>query len=118
MAGHSKWANIKHRKGRADAQRGKIFTKLIREVTVAAREGGGDEANNPRLRSAILNAKAENMPSANIERAVKKGIGELEGDSYEGAVYEGYHSRNNLVYTLDFYHPPPSALTWSTHIEV
>lgn len=90
MAGHSKWANIKHRKGRADAARGKLFTRLIREITVAAREGGGDEANNPRLRAAILNAKSENMPAANIERAVKKGTGDLPGESYESAVYEGY----------------------------
>ena len=90
MAGHSKWANIKHRKGRADAARGKLFTRLIREITVSAREGGGDEANNPRLRAAILNAKSENMPSTNIERAVRKGTGDLPGESYEGAVYEGY----------------------------
>ncbi len=90
MAGHSKWANIKHRKGRADAARGKLFTRLIREITVTAREGGGDEANNPRLRAAILNAKSENMPAANIERAVKKGTGDLPGESYESAVYEGY----------------------------
>lgn len=90
MAGHSKWANIKHRKGRADAARGKLFTRLIREITVAAREGGGDEANNPRLRAAILNAKSENMPAANIERAVRKGTGDLPGESYESAVYEGY----------------------------
>ncbi len=90
MAGHSKWANIKYRKGRADAARGKLFGKLIREITVAAREGGGEEANNPRLRAAVLNAKSENMPAANIERAIKKGTGALPGESYEGAVYEGY----------------------------
>jgi YebC/PmpR family DNA-binding regulatory protein len=90
MAGHSKWANIKHRKGRQDAARGKLFTKLIREITVAAREGGGDEDANPRLRSAVLNGKAENMPAANIERAIKKGTGELEGESYDSAIYEGY----------------------------
>ena len=90
MSGHSKWANIKHRKGRQDAARGKLFTKLIREITVAAREGGGDDEANPRLRSVILNAKSENMPAANIERAIKKGTGELEGASYESAVYEGY----------------------------
>ena len=90
MAGHSKWANIKHKKGRADAARGKLFTRLIREITVSAREGGGDEANNPRLRAAILNAKSENMPAANIERAIKKGTGDLPGESYESAVYEGY----------------------------
>ncbi|MDA0745963.1 MAG: YebC/PmpR family DNA-binding transcriptional regulator [bacterium] len=90
MAGHSKWANIKHRKGKNDAARGKLFTKLIREITVAAREGGGDETANPRLRTAILSAKSENMPAANIDRAVKKGTGELPGESYESAVYEGY----------------------------
>jgi len=90
MAGHSKWANIKHRKGRQDAARSKIFTKLIREITVAAREGGSDEDANPRLRAAVLNAKSENMPAATIERAVKKGSGELEGESYESAIYEGY----------------------------
>lgn len=90
MAGHSKWANIKHRKSRQDAARGKVFSKLIREITVAAREGGGEEANNPRLRAAVLNAKAENMPAVNIERAIKKGTGDLEGASYESAIYEGY----------------------------
>ena len=91
MSGHSKWANIKHRKGKQDAQRGKVFTKLIREITVSAREGGGDEANNPRLRAAILAAKAENMPSTNMERAIKKGTGELEGGAaFESAIYEGY----------------------------
>lgn len=90
MAGHSKWANIKHRKGKQDAARGKVFTKLIREITVAAREGGGDESNNSRLRSAVLAAKSENMPAANIDRAIKKGTGELEGESYEAAIYEGY----------------------------
>ena len=90
MAGHSKWANIKHRKGKQDAARGKTFTKLIREITVAAREGGGDEATNPRLRSAVLAGKAVNMPAANIDRAIKKGIGDIEGESYEAAIYEGY----------------------------
>ena len=90
MSGHSKWSTIKHKKGRNDAKRGKLFTKLIREVTVAAREGGGDEASNPRLRAAVLSAKSENMPAANIERAIKKGIGELPGESYEAAIYEGY----------------------------
>ena len=73
MSGHSKWANIKHRKGRQDAARGKLFTKLIREITVATRDGGGDEEANPRLRAAVLNAKSVNMPAANIERAIKKG---------------------------------------------
>ena len=90
MSGHSKWANIKHKKSRNDAARGKLFTKLIREITVAARESGGDEASNPRLRGAVLSAKAENMPAANIERAIKKGIGDLPGETYEGAIYEGY----------------------------
>ncbi|MDA8139447.1 MAG: YebC/PmpR family DNA-binding transcriptional regulator [Desulfobacteraceae bacterium] len=90
MSGHSKWANIKHKKGAADARRGKIFTKLIKEITMAAREGGGDATTNPRLRTAIIDAKAENMPKDNIERAIKKGTGELEGVSYEESTYEGY----------------------------
>jgi len=90
MSGHSKWSSIKHKKGVADARRGKIFTKLIREITVAARMGGGDPGGNPRLRAAIAAAKAENMPKENIERAIKKGTGELEGTAYEEASYEGY----------------------------
>lgn len=90
MSGHSKWSSIKHKKGAADAKRGKIFTKLIKEITVAARMGGGDADGNPRLRSAIAVAKAENMPKENIERGIKKGTGELEGVSYEEANYEGY----------------------------
>ncbi|SCY78009.1 YebC/PmpR family DNA-binding transcriptional regulator [Desulfoluna spongiiphila] len=90
MAGHSKWANIKHKKGREDAKRGKIFTKLIKEVTVAARMGGGDPSANPRLRSAIAAARAENMPKDTLERAIKRGTGELEGVNYEDIVYEGY----------------------------
>ena len=90
MSGHNKWSSIKHKKGAADAKRGKIFTKLIREITVAARLGGGDPDGNPRLRSAISLAKSENMPKENIERAIKKGTGELEGVSYEEASYEGY----------------------------
>ena len=91
MSGHSKWSSIKHKKGAADAKRGKMFTKLIKEITVAARMGGGgDQASNPRLRSAVLAAKAENMPKENIERAIKKGTGELEGVSYEEITYEGY----------------------------
>ncbi len=90
MAGHSKWANIKHRKGAADAKRGKVFTRLIKEITVAARIGGGDINSNPRLRTAVAAAKAENMPKDNIERGIKKGTGELEGVSYEEIVYEGY----------------------------
>ncbi|HIC85321.1 MAG TPA: YebC/PmpR family DNA-binding transcriptional regulator [Desulfobacterales bacterium] len=90
MSGHSKWSSIKHKKAAVDAKRGKIFTKLIREITVAARLGGGDPTGNPRLRAAIAAAKAENMPKENIERAIKKGTGELEGTSYEEANYEGY----------------------------
>jgi len=90
MAGHSKWANIKHRKGRQDALRGKIFTQLGKEITIAAREGGGDEDMNPRLRLAIKKAKAQDMPKDNIERAVKKGTGDLEGQSLEEYTYEGY----------------------------
>jgi YebC/PmpR family DNA-binding regulatory protein len=90
MSGHNKWSTIKHKKGAADARRGKIFTKLIKEITVAARMGGGDQGSNPRLRSAILAAKSENMPKDNIDRAIKKGTGELEGVSYEEVLYEGY----------------------------
>ncbi|WP_136798720.1 YebC/PmpR family DNA-binding transcriptional regulator [Desulfosediminicola ganghwensis] len=90
MAGHSKWANIKHKKGAADAKRGKIFTRLIKEITVAARMGGGDIDGNPRLRSAVASAKAENMPKDNITRAIKKGTGELEGEVYDEILYEGY----------------------------
>ena len=90
MSGHSKWSSIKHKKGAADAKRGKIFSKLIKEVTVAARIGGGDPSGNPRLRTAIQAAKAENMPKENIARAIKKGTGELEGTSYEEVDYEGY----------------------------
>lgn len=90
MAGHSKWANIQHRKGRQDAKRGKIFTKLIKEITVSARLGGGDVAMNPRLRAAVAAAKDENMPADNITRAIKKGTGELEGVNYEEIRYEGY----------------------------
>ncbi len=90
MAGHSKWANIRFRKGAQDAKRGKIFTKLIREITIAARTGGGDPASNPRLRLAIEKAKAQSMPKDNMERAIKRGTGELEGESYEEARYEGY----------------------------
>ncbi|MBR9982444.1 MAG: YebC/PmpR family DNA-binding transcriptional regulator [Desulfatitalea sp.] len=90
MSGHSKWANIKHKKGAADARRGKVFTKLIKEITVAARAGSGDSAANPRLRAAIAAAKQENMPKDNIERAIKKGTGDLEGVSYDETTYEGY----------------------------
>ncbi len=90
MSGHNKWASIKHKKGANDAKRGKIFTKLIKEITVAARMGGGDQDGNPRLRAAVLAARAENMPKDNIERGIKKGTGELEGVNYEESLYEGY----------------------------
>jgi len=91
MAGHSKWAQIKRKKAATDAKRGKIFTKLIREITVAARLGGGNPENNPRLRAAIAAARAENMPKENIERAIKRGTGELDGGvNYEEITYEGY----------------------------
>ncbi len=90
MSGHSKWSTIKHKKGAADAKRGKIFTRLIKEITIAARMGGGNPEFNPRLRSAVAEAKGSNMPAHNIERAVKKGTGELEGISYEEGTYEGY----------------------------
>ncbi len=90
MSGHSKWSTIKHKKGAADVKRGKIFTKLIKEITVAARMGGGDQESNPRLRHALNSAKAQNMPKDTFERAVKKGTGDLDGVSYEEILYEGY----------------------------
>ena len=90
MSGHSKWSSIKHKKAATDAKRGKIFTKLIKEITVAARMGGGDLESNPRLRTAVAAGKSENMPKENIERAIKKGTGELEGVNYEESIYEGY----------------------------
>lgn len=90
MAGHSKWKNIQHRKGAQDAKRGKIFTKIATEITVAARLAGGDPDTNPRLRTALLKARSSNMPKDNVERAVKKGLGNLEGVSYSEKVYEGY----------------------------
>lgn len=90
MSGHSKWASIKHKKGAADAKRGQIFTKIIKEITVAAKMGGGDEEGNPRLRAIILKAKAANMPKDNIDKAIKKGTGELEGVEYVELMYEGY----------------------------
>jgi YebC/PmpR family DNA-binding regulatory protein len=90
MSGHSKWSSIKHKKGAADAKRGKIFTKLIKEITTAARIGGGDPEANARLRVAVVQAKTENMPKENIDRAIKKGTGALEGESYEEYTYEGY----------------------------
>jgi YebC/PmpR family DNA-binding regulatory protein len=90
MAGHSKWKQIKHKKAATDSKRGAIFTKIIREITIAARAGGGDPAGNPRLRTAIDAAKAENMPAENVDRAIKKGTGQLEGVTYEEITYEGY----------------------------
>jgi YebC/PmpR family DNA-binding regulatory protein len=90
MAGHSKWANIQHRKGRQDAKRGKVFTRLIKEITVAARMGGGDPDMNPRLRLAVDKATDQNMPKDNIERAIKRGVGGLDGANYEEVRYEGY----------------------------
>ena len=90
MSGHSKWSTIKRKKGKADAQRGKLFTKLIRVITVAARSGGGDPETNAKLKTAIQLAKENNMPNENIERAIKRGTGELEGVSYEELLYEGY----------------------------
>lgn len=90
MAGHSKWANIKHKKGAEDAKRGKIFTRLVKEIIVAARMGGGDPSANPRLRSVIQTAKQQNLPKENLERAIKKGTGELEGVNYDEVTYEGY----------------------------
>lgn len=90
MSGHSKWASIKRKKGKTDAQRGQLFTRLIKEITVAAREGGGDPEGNPRLRVAIQSAKGANMPQTNIDKAIKRGTGELPGVSYESVSYEGY----------------------------
>ena len=98
MSGHSKWASIKHKKAAVDAKRGKIFTKIIREITVAAKIGGGEPANNPRLRTAIDTAKTANMPADNIERAIKKGTGEAEGVTYEEIVYEGYGPEGVAIY--------------------
>jgi YebC/PmpR family DNA-binding regulatory protein len=90
MSGHSKWSTIKRKKGAADAKRGRVFTRLIKEITVAARAGGGDAEANPRLRTAITNARAQNMPADNIEKAIRRGTGELPGVSYEDVTYEGY----------------------------
>ncbi len=90
MSGHSKWATIKRKKGKTDAERGRIFTKLIKDITLAARDGGGDANGNPRLRTAVLAAKGANMPAANIDRAIKKGTGDLPGQRYEEHTYEGY----------------------------
>ena len=98
MSGHSKWSTIKHKKAAADAKRGKAFTRLIKELTVAAKTGGGDPDGNPRLRSAIADAKANNMPADNIKRAIQKGTGELPGVTYEDVVYEGYGPGGVAVY--------------------
>ena len=98
MAGHSKWANIKHRKGAQDAKRGKVFTKIIKEITVAARLSGGDLEANPRLRRAVSNARSNNMPQDNILRAIKKGTGDLEGVNYEEMIYEAYGPIGIAIY--------------------
>src|SRR6478672_8606164 len=90
MSGHSKWHTIKHKKGALDAKRGKIFTSLIKEITVAARSGGGDPTGNARLRKAVSDAKGQNMPNDTIDRAIKRGTGELEGVNYDEITYEGY----------------------------
>src|SRR6201981_2276014 len=90
MSGHSKWATIKHKKAATDAKRGRVFTRVIREITIAARIGGGDPNSNPRLRTAILAGKNENMPNENIERAILRGTGQLEGEQFEEATFEGY----------------------------
>ena len=90
MSGHNKWSSIKHKKAAADAKRGKAFSKISKEITIAAKDGGGDPNMNPRLRTAILAAKAVNMPQDNVTRAIKKGTGELPGVSYEEIIYEGY----------------------------
>ena len=98
MSGHNKWSSIKHKKQAADAKRGKVFTKLIKEITVAARTGGGDINANARLRSAVLAAKVENMPKDNIDRAIKKGTGEMEGVNYEELTYEGYGAGGAAIF--------------------
>jgi YebC/PmpR family DNA-binding regulatory protein len=98
MSGHSKWSSIKHKKGAADAKRGKLFTKIVKEIIVSAREGGGDPDSNPRLRLAVSNAKSANMPNANIERAIKRGTGEIEGANYEQLVYEGYGQKGIAIF--------------------
>jgi YebC/PmpR family DNA-binding regulatory protein len=98
MSGHSKWSTIKRKKGKADQQRGKLFTKLIKELTVAARSGGGDPNGNPRLRTAIDNARGNNMPTANIEKAIKRGTGELPGIHYEEQTLEGYGPRGVAIF--------------------
>src|ERR1700683_1424902 len=99
MSGHSKWSSIKHRRGARDAKRGKLFTKLIKEITIAARLGGGDINANPRLRTAVLTAKQQSMPNDNIDRAIKKGTGELGGGQLEEIVYEGYGPAGGAIIT-------------------
>jgi YebC/PmpR family DNA-binding regulatory protein len=98
MSGHSKWSTIKRKKGKADAERGRLFTRLIKEITVAAREGGGDIEGNPRLRTAVATAKTSNMPADNIKRAILKGTGELPGVTYESVTYEGYGPSGVAIY--------------------
>jgi YebC/PmpR family DNA-binding regulatory protein len=102
MSGHSKWSTIKRKKGKTDAARGRVFTRLIKELTVAARSGGGDESSNPRLRTAVLAAKAANMPAANIDRAIQRGTGALPGVTYEEITYEGYGPAGVALY-IDVY---------------
>ncbi|MFQ5824844.1 MAG: YebC/PmpR family DNA-binding transcriptional regulator [bacterium] len=98
MSGHSKWSSIKHKKAKVDAERGKLFTRLIKDITIAARDGGGDEASNTKLRTAIMAARTANMPTANIERAIKKGTGELPGVVYEQGILEGYGPGGAALY--------------------
>ncbi len=98
MSGHSKWSTIKHKKAKVDAERGKAFTRLIKDITLAAREGGGDETSNPRLRTAITAARAANMPTTNVERAIKKGTGDLPGVTYEEGLLEGYGPGGVAIY--------------------
>src|SRR5579872_1165480 len=100
MAGHSKWANIKHKKAKEDGKRAKVFTKLIKEITIAAREGGGNPDGNPRLRLLMEKAREANMPIENTMRAIKKGTGELPGQSYEECMYEGY-GPNGIAVMVD-----------------
>src|SRR5690606_30481723 len=101
MSGHSKWSTIKRKKGAEDAKRGKLFTRLARDITVAAREGGGDESANPRLKLAIAKAKAANMPKENIERAILRGTGKIEGEALEEGTYEGY-GPEGVAFLVDY----------------
>ncbi len=98
MSGHNKWSSIKHKKGAADAKRGKLFTRIVKEIIISARDGGGDPESNPRLRMAISNAKSANMPNANVERAIKRGTGEIEGVTYEQYTYEGYGQNGVAIF--------------------